>query len=118
MLMICRLLMSVIFWLADAIPASLFSRFSISKRSSPIVARTEPPNDPHNLAGGKGEKGMRSFPMQPIVKDEHDVARFQKNRIVYDLWKEGKVDLNTIGIRAADGEYTEAAQVQFAQLIG
>ena len=61
---------------------------------------------------------MRSFPMQPIVKDEHDVARFQKNRIVYDLWKEGKVDLNTIGIRAADGEYTEAEQMQFAQLIG
>lgn len=56
--------------------------------------------------------------MQPIVLDEDGVARFQENRIVRDLLKSGAINLNDIAIRAAHGEYTDAEQMQLAQLIG
>lgn len=61
---------------------------------------------------------MKSFPMQPIVIAEDGVARFQANRIIADLWKSGAFSLNDIGIKAAEGAYTEAEQMQLAQLIG
>lgn len=60
--------------------------------------------------------------MQPIVKTASGVVRFQENRIVsafYEAASNGrKLDLNDIAIRAAHGEFTQAEQMQFAQLIG
>ena len=65
---------------------------------------------------------MKSFPMQPIVKAKDGVIRFQENRIVsafYEAASAGKhLDLNGVAIMAAHGEFTEAEQMQFAQLIG
>ena len=64
---------------------------------------------------------MKSFPMQPIVKVK-GVVRFQENRIVsafVDAAAAGEaLCLNDIVVMAAQGEFTQAEQMQFAQLIG
>lgn len=71
---------------------------------------------------------MKSFPMQPIVlvKDDKNgpngVVRFMENRLVsafVDAASEGRhYDLNKAAIDAAHGKYTDAEQMQLAQLIG
>jgi hypothetical protein len=70
----------------------------------------------------KAKPLRRSFPMQPIMKTESGVVRFQENRIVSAVLaasSEGrKLDLNDIAILAAHGNFTQAEQMQFAQLIG
>ena len=66
-------------------------------------------------------KKEKLFPMQSIVWDGHGVIRFKKNRIIDDLLdvagKHG-LDLNQIAIRACNDKYTDAEQIQLAQLIG
>lgn len=61
---------------------------------------------------------MKSFPMQPIVIAPDGVARFQANRIIEDLLLSGRLNLNDVAIAAARGAYSEAEQMQVAQLIG
>lgn len=61
-------------------------------------------------------------PMQPIGWDGRGVIRFKQNRIVdalVEAAREGrKFDLNDIAIAVARGQYSNADQVQLAQLIG
>lgn len=57
-------------------------------------------------------------PMQPVGWDGRGVVRFKRNAIVEYLLEHGGIDLNRIGILAAQGKFTDADQVQFAQLIG
>ncbi len=55
--------------------------------------------------------------MQPLIKDDHGVVRFQKNKIVDDLLEFAQsrgFGLNEIAVRG----YSQADQEQFAQLIG
>lgn len=61
---------------------------------------------------------MKNFPMQPIIRAKDGVVRFQSNRIIEDLFNAGKIDLNEIAIFSARGAYTDAEQMQLAQLIG
>lgn len=65
---------------------------------------------------------MKSFPMQPIVLASDGVVRFQENRIVSRLVKAAekgqRLNINDIAICAAQGMYTDAEQMQLAQLIG
>jgi hypothetical protein len=71
---------------------------------------------------GVKEAMKKNFPMQPIVLADDNVVRFKGNRIVRAFLaaaQEGKkLDLNDIAIKAAHGEFTDAEQMQFAQLIG
>ena len=53
-------------------------------------------------------------PMQPIVKDEHNVYRFKKNKIVSYLIDNGSIDMNAI----AALPFEQNDREQFAQLIG
>jgi len=53
-------------------------------------------------------------PIQPLIKDEQGVIRFQKNKIVEYLLDEGPFDMNDI----ARIGFSENDQEQFAQLIG
>lgn len=53
-------------------------------------------------------------PMQPLVSDQHGVARFKRNAIVEHLLKNGGIDLNAIARLPFDNRDRE----QFAQLIG
>jgi hypothetical protein len=55
-----------------------------------------------------------AFPMQPIVRDEHGVARFRANPIVRHLLDHGGIDMNAI----ARLDFPREAREQFAQLIG
>lgn len=54
-------------------------------------------------------------PMQPIVRDEHGVARFRANAIVRFLLDAGPFDMNTI---ARLPNIPREDYAQFAQLIG
>jgi hypothetical protein len=54
-------------------------------------------------------------PMQPIVLDEHRVARFQANAIIRYLIDHGSIDLNMI---AAMQQFSDDDRSQLAQLIG
>jgi hypothetical protein len=60
-------------------------------------------------------KKRNPHPMQQIIFDDHNVARFRENAIVRYLLDSGPFDMNTIafmpGISAED-------RSQFAQLIG
>lgn len=53
-------------------------------------------------------------PMQPIVTDQHGVARFKRNAIVEHLLANGGIDLNAI----ARMDFDQRDREQFAQLIG
>lgn len=54
-------------------------------------------------------------PIQPLERDDHNVLRFRKNRIVnYLLDSHPHVDLNTLARR----EFSAEDRQQFAQLIG
>lgn len=58
-----------------------------------------------------------SHPMQPVVIDEHNVARFKSNAIVraiYEFARERGMGLNEIARMPFDREDRE----QFAQLLG
>ena len=55
-----------------------------------------------------------SHPMQPIVFDEHNVARFKENKICSFLIDVGSIDLNDI----ARQNFSDEDRTQFAQLIG
>jgi hypothetical protein len=57
---------------------------------------------------------MKRHPIQPIVKDEHGVARFKANAIVRHLLDAGPFDMNTL----AGMEFSREDREQFAQLIG
>lgn len=52
--------------------------------------------------------------MQPVVTDQHGVARFKRNAIVEHLLKNGGIDLNAI----ARMDFDQRDREQFAQLIG
>jgi hypothetical protein len=56
-----------------------------------------------------------THPAQPIVFDEHGVARFMANPIVRWLLDTGPIDLNAIAMRR---DFTLDDRRQFAQLIG
>ena len=53
-------------------------------------------------------------PMQPIAVDPHGTVRFQENKIVRHLLDKGGIDLNQLAMI----NFSQADQVQFAQLIG
>ena len=53
-------------------------------------------------------------PIQPIVKDSHDVLRFKENKIVRYLLDNGGIDMNKLATIPFDQNDSE----QFAQLIG
>lgn len=53
-------------------------------------------------------------PVQPIVLDDHGVARFKANEIVRFLLDAGPFDMNQLAIKSFSKEDRE----QFAQLIG
>lgn len=54
------------------------------------------------------------LPIQPIIKDEHDTLRFQRNEVVRYLLDHGGIDLNQLALIG----FPQADQEQFAQLIG
>ena len=58
------------------------------------------------------------LPMQPLVRDEQGVPRFQKNRLVRYLLDAGGIDLNQLSIFAQAAEVTKQERMQLAQLIG
>ena len=53
-------------------------------------------------------------PIQPLIKDKHDVLRFKKNEIVSFLLDQGGFDMKKLGAMPFSDEDRE----QFAQLIG
>lgn len=57
---------------------------------------------------------MKKQPIQPVIKDEHDQERFQKNDIVRHLLDRGGISLNEL----ANLQFDQADWQQFAQLIG
>ena len=57
-------------------------------------------------------------PIQPLYEDEIGTTRFKPNKIVQYLLDEGPFDLNTIAVKAAQGDISNDDQRQFAQLIG
>ena len=57
---------------------------------------------------------MSKHPIQPLVKDEQGVVRFQGNAIVRYLLDNGGIDMNKLACLPFSGEDRE----QFAQLIG
>lgn len=62
---------------------------------------------------------MKTFPMQPLVVDPRDgTVRFQANRIVRVILDSGKLNMNDLAMMAAQDLFTDAEQMQFAQLIG
>ncbi|MNI44260.1 hypothetical protein D3C73_986290 [compost metagenome] len=59
--------------------------------------------------------------MQPVGVDKNGHHRFLENRIVRDMLDFASprgMDLNDIAVRACRGQYNQAEQRQFAQLIG
>jgi len=56
----------------------------------------------------------QGHPQQPILFDQHGVARFQQNAIVRWLLDESTFNLNDIAIN----DFTDEDRRQFAQLIG
>ena len=57
---------------------------------------------------------MKRHPMQPLVKDQHGVVRFQANKIIQFLFDSGCLDLNQL----ATMEFCRADREQIAQLLG
>jgi hypothetical protein len=57
---------------------------------------------------------MKPQPIQPLVKDQHGVDRFQGNTIVRYLLDNGGLDLNDL----ARIPFSNEDRQQFAQLIG
>lgn len=55
-----------------------------------------------------------AFPMQPLIKDQQGVVRFQKNAVVEYLLDHGGIDLNRLALE----RLPDAARAHFAQLIG
>lgn len=55
-----------------------------------------------------------AHPMQPLVRDDHGVVRFQENAIVRFLLDAGPFDLNQL----ASMNFSDADQAQLAQLTG
>ena len=53
-------------------------------------------------------------PIQPLVRDEHEVVRFKANKIVQYLLDNGGIDMNQISRL----NFSREDQEQFAQLIG
>lgn len=56
----------------------------------------------------------KRHPIQPVLLDEHNVARFKENKIVTFLLDNGGYDMNTI----AAMNFSREDREQFAQLIG
>ena len=64
---------------------------------------------------------MSKHPTQPVVIDDKGTARFKENKIVTDLLKvaaDAGLNLNSIAMRRAEGEYTKDDYSQLMQLIG
>jgi hypothetical protein len=61
---------------------------------------------------------MRTQPMQPIIKDNHGVFRFQENKIISMLCDAGQLDLNYIAGQCIEKKIPRVDQMQFWQMLG
>lgn len=66
------------------------------------------------LEGLEGEKKMPKHSMQPLIRDEQGVIRFQQNPIVRFLLDAGPFDMNQL----AAMPFADEDRAHFAQLIG
>lgn len=61
---------------------------------------------------------MKRVHLQPILIDEHGVARFRANALVRYLLDNGGLDMNALAMFAIKTGVSKEDQQQFAQLIG
>ena len=65
---------------------------------------------------------MKTHPMQPVIMDQHNIIRFQRNQIIQDVAAAAfvgrQLSINQIIVNVAQGEYTKNDWEQFSQLTG
>lgn len=61
---------------------------------------------------------IESWPAGPMVIDKHGVVRFRENLIVGELVRSYSGGLNSLYVRVANGEFSEADYEHLMQLIG
>ena len=79
------------------------------------------PDDESDDYDPRGDLPRSPFPDQPVVLDEHGVARFQANRVIGKLMSvavEAGYSLNGLASDRAHGVFTDAECAQLMQLVG
>lgn len=64
------------------------------------------------------EPTTKPHPRQPVVFDEHGIARFRANKLINMLLMTSKLDLNDLLVMDTNGQFGEGDYVQLMQLIG